>query len=86
MLTKVSSKSPTLNAVAAEVALDLAVRDYTLSVVAHIPGVANVEADALSRLSAPEPKAFPRSLRGVPEHVAPPRGAVFWRAAGPPRR
>eukprot|EP00974_Lingulodinium_polyedra_P127245 11201456-Lingulodinium_polyedra.AAC.1 len=41
-----------------------------MDMLTHIPGVANVDADALSRLQAPEPKPFPSSF-ARPPHFCP---------------
>ena len=59
MLFNLSSPSVALNVIAREVALDLAGENFQLSELAHIPGLTNVTADALSRLWAPDPMAFP---------------------------
>ena len=65
-LLKGRAKSKDLAVVAREFALDLAKDRYRLHLIAHIPGVTNLEADALSRMFAPIPLALPRSLEGVP--------------------
>ena len=71
-----------LNRVARELALDLALSRYALNVVEHLPGVANVVPDALSRLSAPEPKPFPSACLACPRMLPPPRTPSWWRASG----
>ena len=45
--------------IAREVALDLALKNYRLTELSHIPGITNVTSDALSRLWSPDPKPFP---------------------------
>ena len=44
------SKSPTLNDLAAELALELARESFAISITEHVPGASNKWADALSRL------------------------------------
>lgn len=46
---KLAAGSSNLNLVAREVALDLALKNYRLTELSHIPGITNVAADALSR-------------------------------------
>eukprot|EP00435_Cladocopium_sp_Y103_P051935 s1011_g16.t1 len=65
-LLKGRAKSKDLAVVAREFALDLARDRYRLHLLTHIPGVTNLEADALSRESAPVPLELPRSLAGIP--------------------
>ena len=65
MLSKGKAKSPEMNILAREFALDQALQKYRLGWLKHIPGVTNLEADALSRLHAPIPATLPRSLADV---------------------
>ena len=51
----------------------------------HVPGVANDRADALSRLSAPEPRAVPAVPEPLPRDRPPRRDAAFWRSRVPAR-
>eukprot|EP00969_Alexandrium_andersonii_P200208 8843711-Alexandrium_andersonii.AAC.1 len=44
----------------------------------HIPGVANIKADALSRLFAPSPKRVPAELVRVSRAHPPPRDEGFY--------
>ena len=81
-----SAKSADLGVIARELALDSLLGLYTIGVATHIPGVANKLPDALSRMWAPVPYAFPRELVGVAEDEAPPRGAAFWRTSAPRHR
>ena len=85
-LTKLSSASPSLNAVARELALDAQRREYQIHIAAHIPGISNVLPDELSRLWAPEAKPFPPELAEVERVVPPPRDEHFWRAWMPAGR
>ena len=85
-VVKLSSSSPNLNMVARELALDSVLGMYSVGLASHIPGVSNVLPDHLSRLWAPEAHGFPSALRDVPEMVAPPRDASFWKSATPTRR
>ena len=65
-LAKGSAKAPDLNVLAREFAYDQAVRAYQVKGLVHIPGVTNLQADALSRQFAPEAKSFPAELLEVP--------------------
>ena len=77
-LSKSKAHSAGLSMIAREVALLRAELDLELSRFVHIPGVANKWADALSRMMAPEPCAFPRELEGLPGSVPPARDDNFW--------
>ena len=44
----------------------------------HLPAERNIRADALSRLKAPDPKAFPMALGEVPQGTLPAM-RDFWR-------
>ena len=77
---KLAAGSSNLNLVAREVALDLAVKNYRLTELAHIQGITNVAADALSRLWSPDPKAFP-NLGSATKDAVPNMGAGFWRVS-----
>ena len=88
MLSKGKARSVELNVLAREFALDQALREYRLWGLEHIPGVTNVQADALSRQFAPRPEPFPEAL-----HKAVERQVVvdeaFWRVQlvrEPPRQ
>ncbi|CAE7838251.1 unnamed protein product [Symbiodinium sp. CCMP2592] len=65
-LAKGSARSADLNVLAREFAFDQATRAYHVNGLVHIPGVTNVQADALSRQFAPEAKRFPKELLEVP--------------------
>ena len=82
-LGKLSSPVPAMNAIAREVAVDVATSDYGLEPVSwgHVAGVLNDWADALSRLHAPEPKTVPAVLAAFDMEKVPPRGAAWWRAS-----
>ena len=66
MLMKGKAKSADLTVIAREFAIDLARDKYRLHLLKHIPGVTNIEADALSRVCAPVVPEIPLSLAGVP--------------------
>ena len=72
---KLSSNTPTMNALAGEIGLRLVGQHVDLR---HISGVSNYEADALSRLHAG--KDVPEHLRTVPQSVPPARNAGFFLA------
>ena len=77
---KLSSSSPRLNQVAQGIALHLAIGDAQISLLEHIPGVTNIQADALSRLTAPEAKSIPGFLSNAKRIFPPNRDSDFWRA------
>ena len=81
--SKLKSRAPGILKVLLEAALDLSLGRYEVSTFVHIPGVTNIEADALSRLTALEPKPFPASLVHVPEaRPADHRAEAFWLVKG----
>ncbi len=69
-MVKLSSRSPDLNLIARELALDAVLGLYTIGMATHIPGVSNKLPDDLSRMWAPEPHPFPSALLLVPEAIA----------------
>ena len=77
---KLAAGSSNLNVVAREVALDLALKNYRLTELSHIPGITNVTSDALSRLWSPDPKPFP-NLGSATKDVVPNMGTDFWRVS-----
>ena len=88
-MAKLSSPSPSLNLVMAELALDASGMVCGLTPVdqlVHIPGVSNTVADPLSRMFSPSPLAFPAVLaRSVPA-TPPLRDVTFWRTRLDPIR
>ena len=76
-----SVRSAGLNRIMAELALTRAEANYEFEFrFAHIPGVLNVAADALSRLRQPEsPASFPPELKGLPEKRCEARDSEWWR-------
>jgi len=78
MLAKGKARSPDMNVLAREFAIDQALQVYRLSWLKHIPGLTNLEADALSRLHAPIPSAIPSSLDQM-EIIRVDLGKSFWR-------
>ena len=81
-LAGLRTKSPPILRVALELNLDLAESRYEVSEMFHIPGVTNVEADALSRLFAPTALDFPATLEGTPRAATADRSAAeFWRSS-----
>ncbi len=82
-LFKLASPGWRLNIIAREAALDQAEEKYNLDLLTHIPGVANVIPDALSRMWAPEPKSLPRECLEARRDDPPPRSPAFWRSAKP---
>ena len=78
-MVKLSSRSPHLNLVARQLALDAVLGLFTIGMAVHIPGVSNKLPDDLSHMWAPEPHAFPAELQGIPEIKPPIRDSSFWR-------
>ena len=74
-----SASSAHLNFLQKERSLDEALGGYPVEALQHIPGLSNTVADALSRLSAPEPKSLPRELWSVPRVPVPVRDRGFYR-------
>ena len=58
-MLKKSSGDPSINMLVAEIALDKVQVNALVSTVTHVPSVADVWPDALSRPCAPGPKPFP---------------------------
>eukprot|EP00435_Cladocopium_sp_Y103_P021280 s2656_g5.t1 len=82
MLVSGRAKAADLNVLAEEFALDQALRLYSIGWLLHIPGITNLEADALSRQDAPSPPEWPKSLTGVKvAHVE--VDSNFWRIKDP---
>eukprot|EP00435_Cladocopium_sp_Y103_P053506 s1434_g17.t1 len=75
-LVKGRAKSSDLAVIAREFSIDMARDLYRLHILNHIPGVTNIEADALSRILAPVPPklppegfAIPRRNPSIPDSV-----------------
>ena len=77
MLLNGKAKSPDLAIIAREFAIDQARDRYRIHFRTHIPGVTNIEADALSRIYAPVPPELPRSLDEATK-VEVSFGSQFW--------
>jgi hypothetical protein len=77
-LERGTSRAKPINAVIREIALTEALHGAPLPIVRHIPGVANVVPDALSRLSAPRPSPLPETLSGVIRSWPQVRDGSFW--------
>lgn len=76
-ISKGRAKTAELNIVARVFAIDQAKKDYLIKWLERIPGVTNVQADALSRATAPIPKEFPSDLVGCLRR-RPTLGQDFW--------
>ena len=85
-MVRLASRSPALNLIARELALDAVLGLYRVGIATHIPGVANNLPDDLSRMWAPCPHPFPLVLASVPEIQAPSRGREFWRTTSATHR
>ena len=85
MCAKMQPHSQQLGIVARELALDVADSSYSPDIVEHIPGLSNIAADALSRLSQPGYGArIPEYLKVAPRHLCQPRGPKWWRSLALP--
>ena len=82
MTATLKGKKGPVAMLARELALDIADGVYTPNVVAHIPGVANDSADALSRKYQPSKHfVLPRLLANAKEVTAPRRDNHWWRCS-----
>jgi len=67
--------------IAREMALDVAWSNFTPHIAEHVPGIANVVCDALSRKHQPGASyAFPSELHGVREAVLPVRDRSYFKS------
>ena len=82
-LSKMASPTPAVNLIAREVSVDVTRSDYGLEAISfgHVAGVLNEWADALSRLTAPEPKTVPAVLEAFPPEELKERDAAWWRTS-----
>ena len=87
MLTMVSSlkgTSPSLNKIARELALEFAAAAFKPIATVHVPGVANVLADKLSRMHAPGYSAEVPAQLAQSQRVFPPARTPEWYVASLP--
>ena len=87
MITKMQPHSYSLGVVARELALDISQAVYEPQLASHVPGVANVAADALSRKYEPStvPYKLPPVLAECTEVFPKDRAATWWRSLAPRR-
>lgn len=78
MIANGKATSAELNVLAREFALDQALQLYRINWLSHIPGLTNLEADALSRQFAPNPPSWPTSLANA-KFTSITVGSEFWR-------
>ena len=77
---KVSNRSPGVTLVGREVSLLFARANYRPVLPEHIPGIANVISDGLSRIWMPDTKYdIPEVLAGVPRDNPPGRSRSYYR-------
>ena len=89
MVERLSSGSPALNFLGAELALRLECIGAGALEASHLPGSLNDVADYLSRIHAPsshKPQALPRALASAKERPAPARDATFYMLPPPGTR
>ena len=73
--------SAAIGLIARELALDIAEAVYCPDVAEHVPGIANVTADLLSRKHEPDSGwSIPVFLHRVPEMVVPQRSDNYFRS------
>ncbi len=77
-IAKMASPSKGLALILRELALDESGQTWGFDTLTHIPGVSNVLADPLSRLSAPNAKQVPQGLIQVPRTTVPLRVNGWW--------
>ena len=81
LVAKMQPHSRKLGLLARELALDIAESSFAPEVVAHIPGIANGAADALSRIEDPLKRAaVPAFLRDIPSTTCPPRDGRWYKS------
>ena len=86
MTCKMQPHSDSLGVVAREMALDIADAIYDPQLASHVPGVANVAADTLSRRFQPGYAfSLPPILVRATEVHPPARTANWWRSTVPRR-
>ena len=72
--------------IARDMALDLAESNFMPLIAEHVPGVANLVPDLLSRRFQPgKDFVLPSALTHIPECRLPPRTAAFFRSLTPPQ-
>ena len=79
MVVRMKAKGAGASLGARELALDIAEAVYEPSVAAHIPGVANVLADFLSRMRGRGEDSVPEVLRSARRRFLPRRDSSWWR-------
>ena len=81
VMSALKGSGDALTLVAKELALDLGKCEYLPRVLQHIPGVASVVADVLSRRYDPskQPLELPSLLKNVPEETLSVRNTGWWR-------
>ena len=78
-------RGPGLGLIAKELALCAALSPYTPVVASHVPGVANVFCDSLSRLAMDNKRyAIPAALSSVKRADVPLRDDAWWLSLQPP--
>ena len=84
MVTRMQPHSYSLGVVARELALDISDAVYEPQVASHVPGVANVAADRLSRKFHPDVSfQLPAVLANSTEVFPAERNDTWWRSSPP---
>ena len=83
---KLSSSSPVLNFIGAELSLLLEEMEVEELSPSHVYGATNSVADALSRLAAPECSLFPAAAIAAKKRECPLRNRVFYQLPPPKRQ
>ena len=79
MVVKMRASGQCTSLIARELALDIADALYEPLVVSHVPGIANILADWLSRKRARGDSRLPAALRHARCRTLPHRGGAWWR-------
>ena len=81
LIVRMQPHSETLGIIAREMALDISHSSYSPDEAAHIPGLANVAADKLSRVFDPKsPSTLPPYLEAHVAHKFSARPGEWWRS------
>ena len=85
LVLKLKTSGAAAGIIARDIALDIASGVYEPHVTEHVPGIANVTCDVLSRKFDPRKSyELPRLLEGVSEQVLPLRDSNYFKSLTPP--
>ena len=85
LVLKLKTSGAAAGIIARDIALDIASGVYEPHVTEHVPGIANVTCDVLSRKFDPRKSyELPHLLEGVDEQVLPLRDSNYFKSLTPP--